>query len=52
MADALDPEAISGPRKAAIFVMARGEEYATKVFETGGKDYLDSGLDPDTTYFK
>ncbi len=33
MADALDPEAISGPKKTAIFLMAMGEEYATKVFE-------------------
>jgi flagellar motor switch protein FliG len=33
MADVLDPEAISGPRKAAIFLMAMGEEYATKAFE-------------------
>ncbi len=33
MADALDPEAISGPRKTAIFLMAMGEEYATQVFE-------------------
>lgn len=33
MADALDPESISGPRKAAIFLMAMGEDYATKAFE-------------------
>jgi flagellar motor switch protein FliG len=33
MADALDPNAISGPRKAAIFLMAMGEEYAARVFE-------------------
>ncbi|MBU2452801.1 MAG: flagellar motor switch protein FliG, partial [Proteobacteria bacterium] len=33
MVDALDPSSISGPRKAAIFLMAMGEEYATKVFE-------------------
>ena len=33
MADVLDSESISGPRKAAIFLMAMGEEYATKVFE-------------------
>jgi len=33
MADALDPENISGPRKAAIFLMAMGEDYATQVFE-------------------
>ncbi len=33
MNDELDPDAISGPKKAAIFLMAMGEEYATKVFE-------------------
>ncbi|NOX35005.1 MAG: flagellar motor switch protein FliG [Deltaproteobacteria bacterium] len=33
MADVLDPESISGPRKAAIFLMAMGEDYATKAFE-------------------
>ena len=33
MADSLDPENISGPRRAAIFLMAMGEEYATKAFE-------------------
>ncbi|MCD4675800.1 MAG: flagellar motor switch protein FliG [Desulfobacula sp.] len=33
MADVLDPENISGPRKAAVFLMAMGEEYATQAFE-------------------
>ncbi len=33
MVDALDPKNISGPRKAAIFLMAMGEEYTTRVFE-------------------
>jgi len=33
MADPLDPENISGPRKAAIFLMAMGEEYTSNVFE-------------------
>lgn len=33
MVDVLDPGSISGPRKAAIFLMAMGEAYATKVFE-------------------
>ncbi|MFH2060615.1 MAG: flagellar motor switch protein FliG [Pseudomonadota bacterium] len=33
MSDVLDPANISGPKKAAIFLMAMGEEYATKVFE-------------------
>ncbi len=33
MADVLEPESISGPRKAAIFLMAMGEDYATQVFE-------------------
>lgn len=33
MADVLDPESITGPRKAAIFLMAMGEEYATRAFE-------------------
>ena len=33
MADVLEPESISGPRKAAIFLMAMGEDYATRVFE-------------------
>lgn len=38
MADALDsksfdPKSLSGPRKAAIFLMAMGEEYTAKVFE-------------------
>ena len=33
MADVLDPTTIPGPRKAAIFLMAMGEEYAAKVFE-------------------
>ncbi|MFH2093649.1 MAG: flagellar motor switch protein FliG [Pseudomonadota bacterium] len=33
MADVLDPAGISGPKKAAIFLMAMGEEYATRVFE-------------------
>lgn len=33
MADVLDPSNISGPKKAAIFLMAMGEEYTTKVFE-------------------
>lgn len=33
MSDPLDPDAISGPTKAAIFLMAMGEEYATKAFE-------------------
>lgn len=33
MADVLDPTKIPGPRKAAIFLMAMGEEYAAKVFE-------------------
>lgn len=33
MADVLDPENISGPRKAAIFLMAMGEEYAAQAFE-------------------
>ncbi|MCK5164475.1 MAG: flagellar motor switch protein FliG [Desulfobacula sp.] len=32
MADVLDPENISGPRKAAVFLMAMGEEYATQAF--------------------
>ncbi|MBU1196470.1 MAG: flagellar motor switch protein FliG [Proteobacteria bacterium] len=32
MVDVLDPKNISGPRKAAIFLMAMGEEYATRVF--------------------
>ncbi len=32
MAEEIDPEAIPGPRKAAIFLMAMGEEYATEVF--------------------
>ncbi len=32
MVDVLDSNSISGPRKAAIFLMAMGEEYATKVF--------------------
>ncbi len=33
MNDVLDPGNIPGPRKAAIFLMAMGEEYATEVFE-------------------
>ena len=33
MAEAEDSENIPGPRKAAIFLMAMGEEYTTKVFE-------------------
>lgn len=33
MADVLDPKNMSGPRKAAIFLMAMGEDYATRVFE-------------------
>jgi flagellar motor switch protein FliG len=33
MNDVLDPESISGPKKAAIFLMAMGEDYATQVFE-------------------
>lgn len=33
MNDVLDPDNIPGPRKAAIFLMAMGEEYATEVFE-------------------
>ncbi|MCG8640437.1 MAG: flagellar motor switch protein FliG [Desulfobacterales bacterium] len=33
MSDVLDPGNIPGPRKAAIFLMAMGEEYATEVFE-------------------
>jgi flagellar motor switch protein FliG len=33
MNDVLDPDSISGPRKVAIFLMAMGEDYATKVFE-------------------
>lgn len=33
MADVLDPENISGPRKAAIFLMAMGEDYAVQAFE-------------------
>jgi flagellar motor switch protein FliG len=33
MADVLDPENIPGSQKAAIFLMAMGEEYATKAFE-------------------
>jgi len=33
MADVLDPSTISGPKKAAIFLMVMGEEYTTKVFE-------------------
>lgn len=33
MNDVLDPASISGPKKAAVFLMAMGEEYATKVFE-------------------
>jgi len=33
MNDELDPDAISGPKKAAIFLMAMGEDYATKAFE-------------------
>lgn len=32
MADVLDPENIPGARKAAIFLMAMGEEYATRAF--------------------
>lgn len=32
MADALDPDNISGPMKAAIFLMAMGEDYATQAF--------------------
>jgi flagellar motor switch protein FliG len=33
MADGVDPGRISGPRRAAIFLMAMGEEYTTRVFE-------------------
>ncbi len=33
MSDVLDPDTIPGTRKAAIFLMAMGEDYATKVFE-------------------
>ncbi len=33
MADVLDPSNIPGPKKAAILLMALGEEYATKAFE-------------------
>ncbi len=33
MSDVLDPDTIPGTKKAAIFLMAMGEEYATKVFE-------------------
>ncbi len=33
MADVLDPANLSGPKKAAIFLMSMGEAYATKVFE-------------------
>nr|NJM03463.1 flagellar motor switch protein FliG [Desulfobacula sp.] len=33
MADVLDPSNISGPKKAAIFLMLMGEEYATRAFE-------------------
>jgi len=33
MADVLDPANISGPKKAAIFLMLMGEAYATKAFE-------------------
>jgi len=33
MADVLDPSNIPGPKKAAIFLMLMGEEYATKAFE-------------------
>ncbi len=32
MADALDPSTIPGSKKAAIFLMAMGEEYATQAF--------------------
>jgi len=31
--DVLNPDNISGPRKAAIFLMAMGEDYAAKAFE-------------------
>ena len=33
MADVLDPENIPGAQKAAIFLMAMGEDYATRAFE-------------------
>ena len=33
MNDVLDPENISGPKKAAVFLMAMGEDYATRAFE-------------------
>ncbi|MCF6247325.1 MAG: flagellar motor switch protein FliG [Desulfobacula sp.] len=33
MADVLDPDGIPGARKAAIFLMAMGEDYATRAFE-------------------
>ena len=33
MVDVLDPENMSGCQKAAVFLMAMGEEYATQVFE-------------------
>ncbi len=33
MVDVLDPSNISGPKKAAIFLMSMGEAYATKAFE-------------------
>ena len=33
MADVLDPDNIPGSQKAAIFLMAMGEEYATRAFE-------------------
>lgn len=40
MADVLDPTKISGPRKAAVFLMAMGEEYAAKVFEKMGEHQI------------
>ncbi|MCA1795161.1 MAG: hypothetical protein LC660_15065 [Desulfobacteraceae bacterium] len=33
MADVLDPENIAGPQKAAIFLLAMGEDFASGVFE-------------------
>ena len=33
MADVLDPSTISGPKKAAVFLMIMGEEYTTRAFE-------------------
>ncbi|MBF0201410.1 MAG: flagellar motor switch protein FliG, partial [Desulfamplus sp.] len=32
--DKIDPKNMTGPQKAAVFMIAMGEDYATKIFST------------------